>query len=94
VVIRTKHLLYIVIPVFAVSSLLLLIFLGPSNDNNFSTVEKDRESDASNNQKTSNAQSKGQNEADDYYLRGAVSSTSEGKQVQEKKSDPSLRCVL
>jgi virginiamycin B lyase len=33
----------------------------------------------------SNTQPKGQNDADDdYYLRGAVSSTSEGKQVQEK----------
>ena len=86
VITRTKHLLYIVIPAFAVSTLLLVFFLAFSNDGNFLTVEEDRDNDASLNQETSNTQPKGQNEVDDdyYFLRGAVSSTSEGKQVQEK----------
>jgi hypothetical protein len=86
VITRTKHLLYIVIPAFAVFTLLLVFFLAFSNDGNFLTVEEDRDNDASLNQETSNTQSKGQNEVDDdyYFLRGAVSSTSEGKQVQEK----------
>jgi hypothetical protein len=86
VAIRTKHLLYIVIPALAVSVsvLLLLFFLSSSNDSDFLPVGEDRENDASLNQKMSNTQPKGQNVADDYYLRGAVSSISEGKQVQEK----------
>jgi hypothetical protein len=85
VITRTKHLLYIVIPAFAVSTLLLVFFLAFSNDGNFLTVEEDRDNDAFLNQETSNTQPKGQNEDDDdyYFLRGAVSSTSEGKQVQE-----------
>ena len=84
--IRTKHLLYIVIPALAVSVsvLLLLFFLSSNNDSDFLPVGEDRENDASLNQKMSNTQPKGQNDADDYYLRGAVSSISEGKQVQEK----------
>ena len=87
-VIRTKHLLYIAIPVLAaVSTLLLVFFFSSSNDSNFSTVGKDGDNDASLNQRTSNTQLNGQNgvdDNDDYYLRGAVSSASEGKQVQEK----------
>jgi hypothetical protein len=84
VVIRTRYLLYIVIPAFAVSVLLLLFFLSSSNDSNILTEGEDRDN-ASLNQKMSNTQPKGQNDVDDdYYLRGAVSSTSEGKQVQEK----------
>lgn len=85
-VIRTKHLLYIVVPAFAVSILLLIFFLNSSNDSDFLPVGEERDNDASLNQEISNIQSKRQNEVDDddYYLRGAVSSTSEGKQVQEK----------
>ncbi|MFZ0655238.1 MAG: SMP-30/gluconolactonase/LRE family protein [Nitrososphaeraceae archaeon] len=85
-VIRTKHLLYIVVPAFAVSILLLIFFLNSSNDSDFLPVGEERDNDASLNQKMSNTQPKGQNDVDDddYYLRGAVSSTSEGKQVQEK----------
>jgi virginiamycin B lyase len=94
VVIRTKHLLYIVVPAFAVSILLLIFFLNSSNDSDFLPVGEERDNDASLNQdndaslnqEISNIQSKRQNEVDDddYYLRGAVSSTSKGKQVQEK----------
>ena len=96
VITRTKHLLYIVIPAFAVSTLLLVFFLAFSNDGNFLTVEEDRDNDASLNQETSNTQPKGQNEVDDdyYLLRGAVSNTSEGKQVPGKKSDQSLRWIF
>jgi virginiamycin B lyase len=86
VAIGTKNLLYIVIPALAVSVFLILFFLGSSNDSNTLTKGEDRDSDASLSQKMSNTQPKGQNDVDDddYYLRGAVSSTSEGKQVQKK----------
>ncbi|MFZ0647019.1 MAG: hypothetical protein WAM27_02235 [Nitrososphaeraceae archaeon] len=78
--------MYIVVPAFAVSILLLIFFLNSSNDSDFLPVGEERDNDASLNQKMSNTQPKGQNDVDDddYYLRGAVSSTSEGKQVQEK----------
>ncbi|MGC2482493.1 MAG: hypothetical protein WA398_01915, partial [Nitrososphaeraceae archaeon] len=86
--------MYIVVPAFAVSILLLIFFLNSSNDSDFLPVGEERDNDASLNQdndaslnqEISNIQSKRQNDVDDddYYLRGAVSSTSEGKQVQEK----------
>jgi hypothetical protein len=62
------------------------IFPGSSDDSNILTAGKDGDNDASLNQKTFNTQRNGQNKVDDddYYLRGAVSSTPEGKQVQEK----------
>jgi hypothetical protein len=84
VVIRSKHLSYIAIPASAISILLLMFFLGPNSDGNLSLIGEGDDNIASDNQEMSNNQTKGQNEIDDYYLRGAVSSTSEGKQVLEK----------
>ena len=85
-VIRSKHLPYIVIPTSAISILLLLFFIGPNNDGSLSLIGRgDDNNIASDNQKISNDQTKGQNEmVDDYYLRGAASNTSGGKQVLEK----------
>ena len=84
-VIRSKDLPYIAIPAFAISILLVMFFLGPNNNGNFSLIGGGDDNIASNNQEMSNNQTKGQNEiVDNYYLRGAVSSTSGGKQVLEK----------
>lgn len=82
--IRTKYLLYIVTPIFAITILLLIFLLGPNNDGSFFTVGRVNDNNASDIQKTSNAQPNGENEIDDYSLRGAITSTSGGKQVLEK----------
>jgi hypothetical protein len=73
VVIRSKRLLFIAIPVVAIPTFLLVFFLGPNNDDI-----------ASDKQELSDTQPKGQNKIDDYSLRGAVSNNSGGKQVLEK----------
>ena len=63
-----------------------MFFLGSNNyDGNLSLIGRgDDNNIASDNQKISNGQTKGQSEIDDYSIRGAVSSTSGGKQVLEK----------
>jgi hypothetical protein len=78
VVIRSKHLPYIAIPVSAISILLLMFFLGSNNyDGNLSLIGRSDDNNiASDNQKISDGQTKGQSEIDDYSIRGAVSSTS------------------
>jgi virginiamycin B lyase len=86
VVVRSKHLPYIAIPASAISILLLIFFLASNNDGSLSLIGRDDDNNvASDNQEISNGQSKGQNEiVDGYYLRGAISNTSGGKQVLEK----------
>jgi virginiamycin B lyase len=84
VVIRSKHLSYIAISASAISILLLMFFLGPNNDDNLSLIGRGDDNIASDNQEIPDGQTKVQNKIDDYYLRGAISSTSGGKQVLEK----------
>ena len=80
---RTKYLLFTVPALSAISIVLLIFFLGPDNNANLFTIEKDNVNSASDNQQeTSNSQSNIQNENDDYNLRGAVSNNSGGKQVR------------
>jgi hypothetical protein len=82
---KTRYLLYIVVPLVAISSILLIFSIDPNNNANLFTIEKDNINSATDNQQeTSNSQSNIQNENNEYNLRGAVSSTSGGKQVLEK----------
>ena len=72
--ISNKFLLYLAIPASALSIFLLIVLLGGPNNDNI----------VGNNQETSNRQLNEQKEIDDYSLRGAVSSTTGGKQVLEE----------
>jgi hypothetical protein len=82
-VVSNKHLLYIAIPASALSILLLMFLLGPPSNDNFSTVGNS-DNIVGNNQEISNVQPNEQKGIDDYSLRGAISSTSGGKQVLEE----------
>jgi virginiamycin B lyase len=73
-VVSNRYLLYIAIPASALSIFLLIFLLGPLN--NDITI--------GNNQEISNGQPNEQKEIDDYSVRGAISSTSGGKQVLEE----------
>jgi hypothetical protein len=73
-VVSNRYLLYIAIPASALSIFLLIFLLGPLNNDN--TI--------GNNQEISNGQPNEQKEIDDYSVRGAISSTSGGKQVLEE----------
>jgi virginiamycin B lyase len=82
---KTRYLLFIVVSLVAISSILLIFSIVPNNNANLFTREKDNINSATDNQQaTSNSQSNIQDENSEYNLRGAVSSTSGGKQVLEK----------
>lgn len=81
--VSNRYLLYIAIPASALSIFLLIVLLGPPNNDNFYTVGNS-DNIIGNNQEISNEQLNEQKEIDDYSLRGAISGTSGGKQVLEE----------
>ena len=72
--VSNRYLLYLAIPASALSIFLFIFLLGPPNNDNIT----------GNNQEISNGQPNEQKEIDDYSVRGAISSTSGGKQVLEE----------
>jgi hypothetical protein len=80
-VVSKKQILYAVVPACVVLLFLLVFFQSPNSINNFSFSNN---KDSSDNQDIPNIQKQEQKEIDDYYLRGAISGTSGGKQVLEK----------
>jgi hypothetical protein len=72
------------VPVFAIFSILLIFFLDSNYNGNFFSAVKENDNSISDNQEIFNDKRNGQDEIDDYSLRGATNSTSGGKRVTEK----------